>query len=172
MDDVLERWSAILGDEVDPEYRDALELACCLLARGPRTEHQVQQKLAAAGIDEDAGQRALARLRSLCLVDDLDYARQWIEERSRRIGRGAEALIGELGGKGVDRDVAERAMAEMGFDEVAVARVWAARLVPKVMDRPLPEQGLRLRLMLLRRGFSEEAATEGARAALPPEGWD
>ena len=170
MDDVLEVPTTVGGDGA--EYFDAMERAGRLLARGPRTEHQVRERLERAGIEDRVVERALARLRALGLVDDLDFARRWVEERTQRIGRGAEALIAELDAKGVDRDTAERAIAEVGLDEAALARDWAMKLLPKLVNRPLAEQGRRLKIMLLRRGFSEEAASEGTRAVLPPEGWD
>jgi regulatory protein len=159
-------------DDGDAEYQGAIERAGKLLARGPRTEHQLRQRLEGAGIEPAVVERALTRLRDLGLVDDLAYARRWIEERTLRTGRGAEALLAELEAKGVDRDTAEKAMGEVGLDEAALARNWAIRLLNKVQDRPLAEQGARLRTMLLRRGFSEEAARAGALAVLPPEGWD
>ena len=165
MDDVLDGSS-------DARYQDAIERAGKLLARGPRTEHQLRQRLEGAGIERASVDRALARLRDLGLVDDLAYARRWIEERTLRLGRGAEALMAELEAKGVDRGTAEKAMAEVDLDEAAVARSWAIRLLIKVQHRPLTEQGPRLRTMLVRRGFTDEAARAGALAVLPPEGWD
>jgi regulatory protein len=155
---------------VETDYIDAIERAGRLLARGPKTEHQLRQRLDAEGIDADVVDRVLSRLGELGLVDDLAFACRWIEERSTRVGRGADALVAELTAKGVDREAIERALAS--FDEVALARSWAVRLLSRVEHRPLNEQGIRLRAMLLRRGFSDEAATEGARAVLPPEGWD
>jgi regulatory protein len=170
VDDVLDVPTAV--DDADAEYFAAMDRAGRLLARGPKTEHQVRERLESAGFSERVIDRTLVRLRALGLVDDLAFARRWIEERTERVGRGAEALIAELGGKGVDRATAEQAIAEVGLDEDAVARDWAIRLLPGLVDRPLAEQGRRLRIMLLRRGFSDEAACEGARAVLPPEGWD
>jgi regulatory protein len=167
-----------VGDVLDErtaassEYVDAMGLAGKQLARGPKTEHQLRQRLETAGIDPEVVEQVLIRLRELRLVDDLAFARRWIEERSLRAGRGAEAMVAELEGKGVDRDTAEQAMAEVGLDEAASAREWASRLMGRVLDRPLAEQAAQLRVLLLRRGFSEEAASEGARAVLPPEGWD
>jgi regulatory protein len=112
----------------------------------------------------------LARVAELGLVDDRAFARQWVEERSRRLG--PAVLVSELQAKGVDRDVAEEAVAAAGLDEEAQARDLAARLVAKVAGRPLREQRFRLQTMLSRRGISEEAAAAGVRAVLPPEGWD
>jgi SOS response regulatory protein OraA/RecX len=48
------------------------------------------------------------------------------------------------------------------------AGIWMAR----VADRPLHEQAARVQEMLLRRGFSHDAAGEAVKAVLPPEGWD
>jgi regulatory protein len=167
-----------VGDVLDEraaassEYVDAMGQAGRLLARGPKTEHRLRQRLEAAGISTEVIEQVLTRLRALGLVDDLAFARRWIEERSLRVGRGTQALVAELEGRGVDRDTAEQAIAEAGLDETASAREWASRLMGRVLDRPLADQATQLRVLLLRRGFSEEAASEGARAVLPPDGWD
>lgn len=140
------------------------------MAVRPRTEHELRSRLMAGDAPPGVVDRVLARLDQLGLVDDRAFARQWVEERSRR--HGPAVLVSELQNKGVEREVAEEAVAAAGLDEEAQARELAARLVVKVARRPLREQRFRLRAMLARRGISEEAAAAGVRAVLPPEGWD
>jgi regulatory protein len=106
------------------------------------------------------------------LVDDDGFARQWVEERAIKKGRGRAALVAELVAKGIDRAAAEEAVSHADIDEVAQAAALAARFLPQVADRPLPRQAEALLGRLLRRGFSQEVAEEAVGSVLPPQGWD
>jgi regulatory protein len=143
-----------------------------LLAARPRSEHEIRVRLSDAGFDDLVVERTAARLVQLKLLDDRAFAHQWVEERARSKGRAPEALVAELQTKGIARELAEEALEAVGIDEEAQACQVAARLVGRVGHKPLAEQGVALMQMLLRRGFSHEAAEAGARSALPPEGWD
>jgi regulatory protein len=154
-------------------YWDVMERAFKLLAIRPRTEHRLRERLMTEGVEPAVVDEVLARLVELELVDDLDFARRWIEEHSRRrLPLGAEALIAGLEVRGIRREITEQALAELGFDDRQQAIQLAAGLFHKVAERPLAEQGPRLMQMLTGRGFSEEVAEEAARSVLPPEGWD
>lgn len=156
----------------DSAYSRAMARAGRLLAVRARTEHELRSRLSGAGAAPEDVDRVLARLAELGLVDDRDFAARWVEERSRRKGLGPTALVAELESKGVEREVAEQAVAEAGLDEERQARTLATRFVARVAHRPLREQRVRLEAMLLRRGISHDAAAAGVRAVLPPEGWD
>ncbi len=161
--------SAVLADGA---FHEAMQRAGHLLATRPRSEYELRTRLAGAGFEEGVVDRTVERLLELKLIDDAAFALQWVEERARGRNRSPEILIAELQAKGIDRAAAEAALAAAGIDEEGQARLVAGRLVAKVIDRPLGQQGAALMAMLMRRGFSEEAAEAGARAVLPPEGWD
>lgn len=152
--------------------RAAMERAGRLLTLRPRTRIEMVERLADAGFDAEIVAATVDRLGELGLVDDAAFARQWIEERARTKGRPPAVLLNELAAKGIDSEVARKALEEVGPDEVALAAGVAARLVRRHVDRPLPQQAARLLAALARKGFSEEAAEAGVRAVLPPEGWD
>lgn len=154
--------------ETDP----AMAKAGRILARRPHSAQEVRDKLWAGGVSEEDIARTIARLTELKLLDDLEFARQWVDERSRRKGLAAAALLRELEDKGVDPEVAQRAIDEAGLDEEARARALAAGYVGRVAAKPLLVQAQRVQAMLLRRGFSTEVAVAATRAVLPPEGWD
>ena len=162
-------WRGAREDE--STYNSAMERAARLLAATSRSQAELRSRLLGAGYPGEVVERVLPRLIELRLIDDLAFARNWIERRARK-GLSAGALLAELEGKGVDRETAEAALADSGVDEDAAALEWAAKLAAKVADRPLPEQAGRLRGMLLRRGFSGDAADGAVRAVLPPEGGD
>ena len=161
-----------LIDSATDLRKDAMERAGRMLALRSRTEKEIRDRLAEAEFDADVIEDTIARLYEIELLDDVAFARQWIEERAERKGLGPRALMSELYRKGVDRADAEQALAESGLDEEAQAKDQAARLLRKVIRFPLREQGAKLVQMLVRKGFSYETAEVGARSVLPPEGWD
>jgi len=164
--------SSRLAEASPSAYRDCMERAGKWLALRPRTRTELGGRLLGSGFAPDVVDAALSRLEELGLVDDLEYARSWVEQRVARRPLGGDALVEELAAKGIDRETAERAVAEVAGDEGERAKAAAAALLPKVARRPLPDQCARLLHNLLRRGFAEEVAVEAVRAVLPPEGWD
>jgi regulatory protein len=150
---------------------DAMARAGRMLARRPRTDLELRDRLARAGVGEETAAAAVARLRALRLIDDEEFARRWIEERARR-GRSGTALVAELEAKGVDRPVAERALLAAGVDDEAQARLVAEKALSRFARHAPEVQGRRLHHLLLRRGFDPAVAEGVVRALLPPEGWD
>jgi regulatory protein len=151
---------------------EAMEKAGRLLARRSHSEAELHTKLRDAGFERPTVERVVDRLRHLGLVDDRDFARQWIEERVRRKGVPRATLIAELRAKGIERAVAEDAVAVAAIDEEALAVQLAAKLWRKVADKPLREQAASLAGTLTRRGFGPDACEAAIRSVLPPEGWD
>jgi regulatory protein len=155
----------------DDACRDAMDDAGRFLARRPRTERELRQRLAGSEFDPDVIDRTVERLVELQLLDDLAFAQQWIDERAGRKGLGPRALRSELIGKGVAAEVIDEAL--LGApDEEAQAIELASKLYRRVASKPLAEQGPRLMKMLVTKGYSYDAAEAGVRAVLPPEGWD
>ena len=143
-----------------------------ILARRPLSIQELRDKLWAAGPPEEDIERAIARLIELRLLDDVAFAEQWVEERSRTKGLAGAALLAELRTKGIAPEIAQAAVDEAGLDEEAQAKELAAAYIRKVAGKPVMVQAQRIQAMLLRKGFSMEAAVAGTRAVLPPEGWD
>jgi regulatory protein len=151
-------------------YGKAMARAGRFLASRPRATGELRERLEGAGFEPPVVARVVARLTELGLLDDEAFARQWVEERSGR--RGGAALIAELGARGVDRAVAERALESVGADELDSATALAMEQIRRVGSLPLRTQAARLTGALARRGYSPEVVREAVRAVLPPEGWD
>jgi regulatory protein len=152
--------------------REAMARAGRLLATRPRSEREMSDRLLEAGFVQPMVAAVLDRLRALGLIDDAEFALQWVEERAGRKQLSPRALVHELRTKGIDADVAEAALARAGVDELAQATELAARHVRRVASKPLAEQFTRIQQMLARRGYAFDVAEAAARAVLPPEGWD
>ena len=152
--------------------REAIERAGGWLARRAHSRREIQERLTRAGFDEIVVDSTLARLHELKLVDDLEFATEWVGQRSSGKGLGAERLRRELSAKGVDPELIETALAEVEHEDLERATELAARNLRKVIHFPLPKQAARLQSLLARRGFSSEVIEAAVRAVLPPEGWD
>ena len=168
----------LLGGDTEAEARDdlgpkqAMERAGHLLASRPRSTKEMSDRLSTAGFPAEVVDHTIERLTELDLLDDDAFARQWVEERSRRKALGPRALMAELALKGIDPDIAREAVEAVSDDELERATELASRSLRKVARHPLPVQATRLQQMLTRRGYPYEIAEQAVKAVLPPEGWD
>jgi len=161
-----------LIDSATELRKEAMERAGRMLALRSRTEREVRDRLREADFPNDVVEDTIVRLYELELLNDEDFAVEWIAERTSRKGLGPKALVAELQRKGVDRSTAEAALARSGLDEETAATAQAEKVLHKVIRYPLRDQASKLQQMLLRRGFSWEATEAAVKAVLPPEGWD
>src|SRR6478736_2875860 len=91
-------------------------------ANPAKREEQVTKR----GYPGDVSTAVLDRLGEVGLVDDADFAEQWVRSRRVNAGKGKRALVVELRKKGVDDEVITAALA--GIDAGA-ERVRAEQLV-------------------------------------------
>lgn len=150
----------------DEDYKRLMSKAGRVLARRPHSRAEVATKLGDSTQTDDV----LDRLSELGLIDDADFARRWVQERSSR--RGRRALLHELHSKGIDRETAEAAVETASIDEEAGATDLAVRYLRRVASKPPKAQAAAMQAMLLRRGYSYEAIRSAVAAVMPPEGWD
>lgn len=162
----------LVDDTFADDLKEAMERAGRFLSVRARTVHEIRDRLLGAGFDANVVEQTTTRLTELGLLDDLEFAREWVRQRALAKNLGPRALKAELAAKGVSRELVDEALGQEGLDEETLAREAASRWVRRVAGRPLTEQGFKLQQMLLRKGFSHEAAEAGAKAVLPPEGWD
>ncbi|MGB2896251.1 MAG: RecX family transcriptional regulator [Anaerolineales bacterium] len=141
-----------LKDE-DEEQR-AYERALRYLSRRPHSEKEIADKLSRNRIEIDVQKRVLKRLRDASLVDDVEFARVWVENRQIFRPRSGRMLKSELRGKGVSQEVIEAALE--GLDEAEAALTVARKASKRYGDLTEEASNRRLREFLARRGFSYE----------------
>ncbi len=122
-----------------------------------------------AGAPPDEAARALiaetvARLRAAGLIDDRAFATARTRTLQRK-GLSAGSARQQLAAKGVDRDVADAAIAEAGFDETAQVLAAARRLRIQAFCEPGADLSARDTARLARRGFGPGAIREALKAA-------
>jgi len=137
------------------QQRDVVEQAhdraLHYLSYRPRSEEEVVRYLRDKGVDDDAIESVLTRLRHAGLVNDQEFARFWVDNRETHRPRSRWALGVELRRKGVASDVIDSAVSSVNED------VSAMRAARKVLHRfaNLDRDTFYRRLLgrLQRRGF-------------------
>lgn len=135
------------ADEESLAYSRALRF----LSLRSRSRKEIIDYLARKGIDGETADKIVGRLEANGYVNDVEFARMWIENRRRLKPKGRRALKWELGKKGINEDVIEECLADVDEEESA----WAA-VLPKLdrwkglEDKPLKQK---IAGFLSRRGF-------------------
>ena len=89
------------------------EAAVQFLANRPRSVAEIRRHLRGKRYDDEAVDGAIDKLRAQRYVDDLDFAKYWVEQRSRFRPKGDRALVSELSSKGVARETIDAALGDM-----------------------------------------------------------
>jgi regulatory protein len=166
--DVLDaaRITALLATD---ERARATTAAIAFLAYRPRSEREVRDRLRLKGYSPEAIDAAVEKLAGWRYLDDEEFARRWVENRTIHQPRGARLIEQELRTKGVERETAKRAVEEAEIDERAaaleVARDRARRLAG---DDPAAARR-KLAAYLARRGFGWDAVRPALDAVLGDE---
>jgi regulatory protein len=113
--------------EADPE---AVARAILLrqLTLGPKSRHQLAEKLRGRNVPEEIAQAVLTRFEEVGLINDAEFAGMWVRTRSSGRSLSKAALRRELAQKGIDGPAAEGALSELSDDdELDAARRLVAR---------------------------------------------
>ena len=168
-----ERLREVAGAE---EIHKATEAALTLLEVRARARREIETRLAQKGYDETIIALVVEKLIRLELLDDAQFAAQWVEARSRSGGSrpvGKRRLTQELFGKGVAKDqIAEAVERVSDTHELTLAREAARKKVRVVPSEREALQAERRKLMgfLQRRGFGWETVKLVTRESLPSPG--
>ena len=136
----------------------AREKALNLITYRPRSVAEVERKLRDKGFDESVTTRAIERLQAVDLLDDMTFARYWVEQRETFKPRSRLALQQELREKGVARSVIETVLSDI--DETAAARRAAQKQLYRWSNLAEAEFREKLGGFLQRRGFHYEVVQE------------
>lgn len=149
------------------QYRFALDRAVGYLAARARSKREIEQKLLQAGYRPCTVEMVIYKLERENLLDDADFARQWVESRAtHKLGR--SRIAQELRRKGISQEEAEEALSAIDDEDqlsgaVALAEKAAARIKP---GEDMRKAGNRIAGMLARRGYSWDIAKEAIRQAI------
>jgi regulatory protein len=152
----------------EPDPHDvARQIVLRQLAMGPRSRVQLEQKLAQRDCPTDVVRAVLDRMTEVGLVDDEAFAQMLV--RSQQAGRGLarRALARELRTKGIDDDVAQRALESIpDVVERDRARVLVDKKLRSMHGLGVDVQTRRLAGMLARKGYSSSQTYAVIREAI------
>lgn len=159
--------SAGSGEPDGKRAEQARALCLRLLTARARTRAELEEQLAKREYPDDVSASVLDRLTQVGLVDDEDFAQQWVRSRRVHAGKGKRALAAELRNKGVDKEVIDAALADIDAD---AERTRAEQLVRDKLRREKlgdpadrdAENKVARRLvgMLARRGYHQSMALD------------
>ena len=165
-EDALRPLGLAQGSEVTPALRDALDAlaevegayqAAIRLERlRSHAKWDLRRRLVLKQHRGEIVDQAIARLEWSGVVDDRRFAETYARSRVSR-GRGPSRVLRDLLTQGVDRRLAEQAVAaavtQEGVDPAQEARAAAERRVKQLRDLPPATKRRRLMAYLVRRGF-------------------
>ena len=132
-----------------------------LLAQRAHSQGEIRQKLKAAGYMDETADMVLCKLNQNGLVNDEDFAGQWIEHRTH-MRYGPRRIQAELKQKGLDDSSVEIAMESLPEEEVNEN---ARELIRRALRRKKPDEDprkvkQRILSSMIRRGFSWDTVTK------------
>ncbi|MEZ0384713.1 MULTISPECIES: recombination regulator RecX [Mycobacteriaceae] len=159
--------------EADPAKREEQAKSLCLrlLTARARTRAELAGQLTKRGYPDDVSDRVLDRLATAGLIDDADFAQQWVRSRRERAGKGRKVIAAELRTKGVDEDVIAEALAgvDAGAERDRAEQLVQGRLRRETLGEDDLRITRRLVAMLARRGYSPSMAYDVVSAELAAE---
>jgi len=154
-----ERIESILQAE---QKRKAKEIALNFLSYRSRSEKEISERLKKKGFNPGNIEEVISDLKRVNLLDDYEFACQWIKDRLKSRPRGLALIRQELIRKGIKKEIIEKALDESYPEEDEVKL--ASELIKKRekrytgLDKKLARK--RMSDFLLRRGFPYEVVKE------------
>lgn len=146
----------------DPFLDKALNYAYRLLGYRSRSIREIETRLAKKGYGQPTIRKVVDRLKELDYLNDLEFAKAWVEDRMKTRPKGRTLLRCELKEKGVDEALIDEAIGELYQPEDEY------RLAMRLATTRLKERGNRASVLyrkrahdyLVRRGFSYDVVAQ------------
>jgi regulatory protein len=146
----------------------ALGLAYAYLNRRERTVAEMRAQLQRKGISAELTEAAIGRLLELGYLNDARFADLFVSDKRELEQWGSERIRSGLLARGIDRELAERALAGGGGDEPAEETELDRALALLARRFPVPPSEPREREralgVLLRKGYESELALDALAA--------
>jgi len=100
----------------DEQYQKAFAKSIRFLSFRPRSEKEIKDYLTKKRFSEKIIFPIIERLKELKYLDDLDFAKRWVEVRQKEKNRSKFAIRLELKQKGIDIDIIEKVIGKAQED--------------------------------------------------------
>jgi len=147
--------------EIDKKKARARNNAYSLLRMRPRSEYEIRNRLKLKGYDESIVEEIVALLKKTGDIDDLKFAKLWVESRMHLNPAGDIVLRQELKEKGVADSIIEATLEEKAksYDEYEVAFSMARERFERLKKLDRRKAMKRLYDFLSRRGFKYDTVS-------------
>lgn len=168
----VEQHKAVPMPYLDSDGKKCVKRAQGLLASRDRSRHELYTRLVDAEFSPSTVGIVVDYLEESGLVNDAQFAAEWVRQRHERRGKGRAVLRQELVAKGIAAGTIEQALSTISdADEHALARTLAAKKAATITALPGDQKAYhghlrRIGGVLARRGISEGVALSIAREAL------
>jgi regulatory protein len=133
----------------------------------PRSRAELAESLAKKNVPADLASRLLDRFEEVGLINDADFARQWVQSRQRTRGLAPRVLAMELRRKGIADDVIGEVLDELDpVDERQAAHRLVQKKLRSMASLDDTTRIRRLTSMLARKGYPPQLAFDVVRAEL------
>lgn len=142
----------------------ARAIALRQLTVAARTRAQLSEAMARRGVPDEVAEAVLDRFEEVRLVDDEDFARQWVQTRHAGRGLSRRALRHELQLRGVADEMVQAAVDEITPEaELEAARQLVRRRLAGMASDDPARRTRRLAGMLARKGYGTSVALRAIR---------
>ena len=152
------------------QYPPALDRAVRMLAERSCSRREIERKLTLARFDPDVTDLVLFKLEKENLLNDREFAVQWVHSRSRKYG--ASRIRQELRTKGIDGDIASEILEDLSEEEQLCQAVALAVKKIRSLQSSCEEKKWKQRItaFLIRRGYSWDLALKAFEEAMRQSG--
>jgi len=137
------------------ESQKLLNKAGRLLSFRPRSEKEMRDYLKKKKVRPKLAAWIISKLKKQGYLNDEEFARWWLEQRSTFRPRGKIGLKTELRQKGVSREIIERVV-DQTVNELVLARQVIRQKIKSLKKLSRPERQQKITGFLSRRGFGWE----------------
>lgn len=141
------------------EFEKYLRFAIRFLTLRPRSIKEIRDRLTKKQAQPEVIEKIIATLIANHFVDDLEFARWWIRQRTEFRPKPKRVIVMELSQKGVDRETIDAAFADKEspfVGDIAQAKQVGERQIRRYRALSRDEAKQKLMAFLARRGFSWE----------------
>lgn len=127
-----------------------------------RSEYEINFYMLRKNWPEEIRKKIIDKLNKLKLINDEDFARQWISSRSNSRPAGKSQVKYELIKKGIGKEIINKLLTEerTTVTEELLAEKLCRKKLERLKNLPLGKKKEKLFGLLSRRGFSSETAVE------------
>ena len=152
------------------QYPPALDRAVRMLAERSCSRREIERKLTLARFDPDVTDLVVFKLEKENLLNDREFAVQWVHSRSRKYG--ASRIRQELRTKGIDGDIASEILEDLSEEEQLCQAVALAVKKIRSLQSSCEEKKWKQRItaFLVRRGYSWDLALKAFEEAMRQSG--